>query len=177
MEVNPYESPRILAEPTRRHVVAQRFTATTPRVDGKWLVVRSGDELPRLCVKTGQPVSVLEVTTKEFTWCSPLLGLLLRQRCYVTFGLSERLRRRYRNRFIFKAASACVLFMAVPMTAGSVGNAGMVVLILFIAAVASLFFGNSPLAVTNCRGDEFWMAGCSQEFLHSIESADDPRLA
>src|SRR4029079_1081851 len=103
----------------------------TPRAEGKLLIIRDGDVLPRRCVKTNQPVSVVEVRTKEFTWCSPLVGLLIllsgplliivyflaRKRFYLTFGLSDDVRRRSRNIYIAKVAAAVVLFFAMPFSA------------------------------------------------------------
>lgn len=177
MTENPYQSPTIVDS---RGVLGD--VRPTPRVDGKWLIIRSDDELPRFCVKTNEAVSVLDMRTKEFTWCSPLVALLilvsgplliivyylLRKRCYLTFGLSERLQRRYRRIFIAKVVAACGLFMAVPMIGATGDQLSIVVLLLFLAAVASLFFGNSPLALSKHRDKEFWVAGCCKDFLDRI---------
>jgi len=184
MTENPYQSPTIVERmiPDRG-----RVKEPTPRVDGKWLVVRSEDELPRFCVKTNEPVSVLDMQTKGFTWCSPLVGLLIllsgliliivyflvRKRCYLTFGLSEHLQRRYRNRFIGKIVAACVLFIALPMTATMGDVVPIIVLLLFLIAIISLFFGNSPLAVAKFSNNEFWISGCCQEFLNRMKVQAD----
>jgi hypothetical protein len=189
MSDNPYQSPTVVesvvsaAQPaaaSKPHIEGKR----TPRVDGKYLIVSSEDGLPRFCVRTNGAVSVLDMRTKEFTWCSPLVSLLIlvsgpllilvyyvaRKRCYLNFGLSEQMQRRYRNRFIAKIATVCVLFVALPMTAAVGDGVGMIVLLLFLAAVVSLFFGNSPLAITKHSNGEFWMAGCCPGILNRIES-------
>jgi hypothetical protein len=190
MDENPYQSPSVVAEPLATPTPSSSIAPPTPRVQGSVLIVRDGDELPRLCVKTNRPVSVLDVRTKEFTWCSPLVGLLMlvsgpllilvyflaRKRFYITFGLSEDLKRRYRNIFVAKVVVTITLFFAMPLSASAGNLASIIVLILFIAAVVSLFLGNSPLAVTNCHNGEFWITGCSKDFLATVAAADSSRL-
>jgi hypothetical protein len=182
----PYQSPSVLAERMAAPSPISPFAAPTPRVQGKLLIIRDGDVLPRYCVKTNQPVTVVEMRTKEFTWCSPLVGLLMlisgpllilvyflaRKRFYLTFGLSDELRQRYRYIYLAKVIAAVALFFTMPLSAAAGNVVPVIVLILFIGAVVSLFLGNSPLAATNYRNGEFWITGCSKNFLATVASAD-----
>ena len=183
MAENPYQSPSILADPLSPARAASPSAAPTPRAEGNLLIIRDGDVLPRRCVKTNQPVSVVEVRTKEFTWCSPLVGLLIllsgplliivyflaRKRFYLTFGLSDDVRRRYRNIYIAKVAAAVVLFFAMPFSAVAGNVLPVVIMILFLLAILSLFIGNSPLAATNYRNGEYSIVGCSKDFLATLQ--------
>jgi hypothetical protein len=45
----------------------------------------------------------------------------------------------------------------------------VIVLVLFLIAVVSLFFGNSPLRVVKYRNGVFWIQGFSEEFLANIK--------
>jgi hypothetical protein len=154
-------------------------------VDGKHLVVCSGAVLPPFCVKTNRPVEPEDMTCRRLTWCHPLYALLIlvsgllliilyfvvRKRCTITFGLSPEMRRRYRNRIILKLVAVIVLFFALPAAGAANSDVAIVIVgVLFLIAVFALFLGNSPLAVTAYDNGEFWIAGCSQEFLWRLKS-------
>lgn len=158
-------------------------------VDGKCLVVASGTVLPAVCVKTNQPVSQEDLVEKRFYWCSPIVGLLIvvsglllmlvyfvaRRKCLLTFGLQPKLRRKYRRRVIVKTVAVIGLFFAIPVSAES-EVLMLTVLVLFLIAVVSLFFGNSPLSVVKYRDKAFWIAGFSEEYLAEmrLRSAASP---
>lgn len=177
MDFNPYQSPTTECAPA--------LGDGSFRVEGKLLVVRSGAVLPPICVKTNQPVSPHDVVSRRLTWCSPLVALLIllsglllilvyflvRRHCTLTFGLLPAVRRKYRNRRLVKSIAAIALFFALPVTAAMDSTAvTIVVLVLFLVSIVSLFIGNSPLSVTNYRKGEFWIAGCSKDFLAGIQS-------
>jgi len=177
MDENPYQAPTMKAS-------ASLSTANV-RVDGKSLVVTSGAVLPPFCVKTNTAVQQPDVQQRRLSWCPPIVGLLIllsglllilvyfiaRKQCMITFGLSPAIRKKYRNRRIFKIIAVIVLFFALPFTAAIDSTAVIVtVFILFLVAVISLFIGNSPLAITKHRKGEFWISGCSKEFLAHIQA-------
>jgi hypothetical protein len=158
------------------------------RVDGKFLVVKSGVVLPLFCVKTNEPLSESDMRKKSLTWCPPfvfifflfcgllsiLLYFILRKSCHVTYGLSPAVQRKYRTRLIVKSLIAAALFVALPLTAGFDDTVSTVTIVLFLVAVIVLLVGNSPLSITNHQKGEFWISGCSSEFLSRIAGEVDP---
>ena len=173
--VNPYESPAT----STIAIPAERLN-TLPTVDGECLVVASGTVLPPLCVKTNEPVSKDDLIRKRFDWCSPwiafsialgapiliLVYFIARKKCSLTFGLHPHLRRKYRRRMVFKVVATIALFFAIPFSATFDAIAVLIiVMVLFLVALVSLFFGNSPLSVVKYRKGAFWVKGFSREFL------------
>ncbi len=162
------------------------------RVDGKFLVVEPCAVLPAICVKTNQPVSKQHIVTKQYVWCSKWILLLLplglipcvivyyviAKKCKLTFGLHPAAKRKFRNRILIKIAvtiglliSPIVLILAVP----NVDNMYLsllvgVMFVLLIVSILLLFVGHSPLKVVKHRRMEFWIAGCSMDFLANIKS-------
>lgn len=176
MSDNPYRPPEALSG-------SRSSTSLDVRVQGKQLVVRTGAVLPAFCVKTNEVVRPEEMQNRSFTWCSPLVGLLillsgpllilvyflLRKHCRLTFGLSPEIRRKYRNRKLLKTLAIVVLFFSIPIAAGAESAAIVIgVVVAFLVAVVSLFVGNSPLTVRAHRDGEFWIEGCSHEFLSRL---------
>lgn len=157
------------------------------RVDGKFLVVKSGVVLPRFCVKTNAPIPESSLRKKTLTWCPPyvfafvLLGglivivayFLVRKRCNVTYGISAQTQRKYKTRLIVKSLIALGLFVSLPLTAGLNDTASTVMVILFILSIVALLLGNSPLSITKHKKGEFWISGCSKEFLARIPDEVD----
>ena len=177
MDHNPYQAPTVAS--------SAAISTVNVRVEGKCLVVTSGAVLPPFCVKTNTAVEPQDIQQRRLSWCPPIVGLLIllsglflilvyfivRKHCTITFGLSPAIRRKYRNRRIFKIIAVIVLFFALPFTAAIDSIAVVItVFILFLVAVVSLFIGNSPLAITKHRKGEFWISGCSKEFLTHIKA-------
>lgn len=174
MDVNPYQVP-VTAPPVQPKL----------RVDGKYLVVRSGTVLPPFCVKTNVPVQQEDIRQKRLTWCSPWVAALIlinvlvllivyfivRKHCLLTFGLSPEARRKYRNRVFIKLGIVAAFTVGVSIAALS-DSAGVIVtmIIFLIIAVLALFIGNTPLTAAKHRDGEFWISGCSPEFLARISS-------
>ncbi len=176
MDENPYQSPTTVSDATR--------DAGGFRADGKFLVVESTAVLPPICVKTNRSVTERDMVSKQFTWCSPWWGLLIllsgllliivyflvRKKCTLTFGLDPSVKRKYRNRTLFKTVIAVGLFFAIPVVAGTNSTPAIAAaLVLFLLAIVSLLIGNTPLSVANYRNGEFWLRGCSKEFLLMIQ--------
>jgi len=123
MDHNPYQAPTVASTAT--------LSTTNARVEGKCLVVTSGAVLPPFCVKTNTAVQQQDVQQRRLSWCPPIVGLLIlmsglllilvyfivRKQCMITFGLSPAVRKKYRNRRIFKIIAVIVLFFALPFTA------------------------------------------------------------
>jgi hypothetical protein len=174
MSVNPYETPSD---------VSQQLP-TTPRADGKFLIVRSEDVFPLYCVKTAFPISQQDLQRRRLTWCSPwvllvallsgplliLVYLLVRKNCVLQVGLSSELQRSYRKWRIITILAVVLLFLALPVAAvtDSPVVIGAIVVSFFIA-LFSLFIGNSPIAVCKFHRGEFWISGCSPEFLKLVD--------
>ena len=159
------------------------------RVDGKFLVVKSGAVLPKFCVKTNVPVPEANWRKSTFMWCPPyvfafiLLGgfavilayFFARKRFSFTFGISNETKAKYRKRLYVKLLITLALLIAVPVTANIDDSVCIVVMILLLIAFVSLFIGNSPVSIHKHRNGEFWVAGCSREFLSRF--SDDVILA
>jgi hypothetical protein len=63
------------------------------------------------------------------------------------------------------------LFFAIPLAASVDSTLPTVVVFgLFLVSIVALMIGNSPLSVTKHCAGEFWISGCSQDFLAMIES-------
>lgn len=178
MDHNPYQAPTV--DPS-----AALFSNAKLRVEGKCLVVTSGAVLPPFCVKTNTAVQQQDFQQRRLSWCPPIVGLLIllsgpllilvyfivRTQCAITFGLTPAIRKKYRNRRNFKIIAVIVLFFALPFTAAIDSTAVIItVSILFLVAAISLIVGNSPLAITKHRKGEFWISGCSKEFLSHIQA-------
>jgi len=155
------------------------------RVDGKYLVVRSGTVLPEFCVKSNEPISRQDFQTRTLSWCSPFIGLLIllsglvlilayflvRKKCTITFGMAPEKWHGYRLRRRITFVAAAALFFALLFAAGLDSTPLIIVVfVLFLVAIISLFLGNSPLAITKHRNGEFWISGCSRLFLERITS-------
>ncbi|QDU93626.1 hypothetical protein [Lignipirellula cremea] len=179
MDRNPYQSPE-----TEQSVAVP---VKPIRVEGNSLVVRSGTVLPPFCVKTNKPVEPPDMQQLRLVWCPPIFALLMllsglclvlvyffvRKRCTIAFGLDPDIRKRYRNWGIFKIIAVIVLFLAIPVSAAFDTEAvSFAAIILFLLAVVSLFFGNAPLAVNNHKKGEFWISGCSKEYLARLQSME-----
>lgn len=177
MDENPYQSPT---------TVSRAFpTDGGFRVEGKLLVVVTGAVLPPICVKTNRPVSQQDLVTRQYSWCSSwwaflilvsglllvLVYFLVRKKCTLTFGLDPAVKRKYRLRNLAKVVAVIALFFALPFVAGTNSMpAIVVVLLLFLGSIVALLIGNSALSVTKYRNGEFWLHGCSFEFLDGLQS-------
>ncbi|MCY2989988.1 MAG: hypothetical protein NTY19_19265 [Planctomycetota bacterium] len=134
-------------------------------------------------MKTNQPVSEADFKQRRLSFCPPIVGLLIllsglllilvyfiaRKSCLITVGVSPSVRRKYRNRWIVKIVAVVVLFFAI-LFAAAIDSTPLIIIVfvLFIVAIVSLFIGNSPLTITKYRKGEFWVSGCSREFLARI---------
>jgi len=71
---------------------------------------------------------------------------------------------------LLKAVATIGLIVAGLFSAAVGANVvGIIALVLFFVAVASLFFGNSPLTVVKHRNGRFWIKGFSDEFLENFK--------
>lgn len=149
------------------------------RVEGKALVMPSGTRLPPICVRTNQPVTEHDMVRRDFYYCSPwyalfiFLGVILyvvvyvlaRQRCTLIYGVHPDVRKMYRKRTVIKSVLAVVLCIAMFAVAPLKGPWLPILLIAFVATLISFAFGGTPLRVTKWRAGEFWVKGCSPEYL------------
>lgn len=178
MQDNPYAAPTAAPTPIGKRT-------SDYRVDGKKLVVRDRTVLPLFCIKTAEPITEEDCKTRQIYYCHPLAAiaiiiggpllyvlvyLALRRRCEVTYGVVPEVRRAWRKRLLLKLLALVTFTVAIPVLAVAVDSppAAMVSAILALAALISLFFGNINLTIHKYLNSEFWMAGCSEEFLNSL---------
>jgi hypothetical protein len=177
---NPYRAPDSDIDSSGRPFDVDE--SSLMRVDGKFLVVRSGVVLPSFCVKTNAPIPQTNLRKKTLTWCPPYVfafivfgGLLLiivyfivRKRCELTYVLSAAVRQQYLNWLIVKSLIAVAMLFVLPLAVEFSDTVSVVVVVLFLLSVIALFLGNSPLAITKHQKGEFWVSGCSTKFLSRI---------
>ncbi|MBN1908982.1 MAG: hypothetical protein JW818_04520 [Pirellulales bacterium] len=181
MEINPYQAPED-SSPLAMPYHGPRFGAW---VDGKLLVVQSGERLPPICIKTNQPLSEQDMVTKTLYWCSPLLLLLIlinliiflivymiaRKQCILTIGLHPSVRSRRRWTVLVKVLVVVGLFFAMLFAAAADSDSLIIVfLILFFVALIIACLGNSPVSIAKYRDGMFWIRGCCPEYLAEIEN-------
>lgn len=144
-ELNPYAAPKALAEPPPVPGAA----ADNSRCwrDGNELVAKPEADLPRFCVKCGQPAA--EYRERKFYWHSPwlyllilvhiiiyaIVALIVRKRANHKVGLCEAHQKRRR------AYMALAWLSLVPLLGGfATGRGGMMLLGLLVWLVM-LFWG------------------------------------
>jgi hypothetical protein len=183
-EVNPYAPPVSLAPPSLPPSVLFRR-------EGNHVVIRDGAHLPARCVRTNQPVEPNGWTRrKRMTWMPSwvwllllvhlivliIVGLCVQKKAWLTYSMTKGVRKGY----IWRVGVSLIALIG----GMALGMAGLVnmraswgwpavavggVMFLGGAIVAACF--HSPLRVTRHRDGEFWIKGCSPEFLDSLDEA------
>ncbi len=171
MNENPFQAPRV-----------EQTLPPQPGLDGFALVIPSRTVLPRLCIVTCQPVTDDDMIRRNFYWCSPMwllaipfFGVLLvivyflvRRKCTVTYGIHPSVRRKFRRRFLLKAAVALMLLMAGIATLWiDPGDLAVVAWTLFGISIVALLLGNKRLEITKYQDNLFWVKGFAPEFLYN----------
>ena len=154
---NPYAAPKFNEDPEPDAPLARIW------VEGRFLVVASGVELPSRCVFTNEPVNdpLLAQTLK---WAPSFRPVISEQRIRLKLAVSIRKQRRQRlRRFIGGAAqvTAALLLYLISQDLGFFS--GVLVFSGIVAAVQKPTF----LQVSKCKHDRFWLRGCGPEFLAS----------
>ncbi|MFO0874236.1 MAG: hypothetical protein U0575_09730 [Phycisphaerales bacterium] len=154
------------------------------RVDGKYVVVRSGIILPERCVKTNEPVATAPIT-KTLYWMHPgwfftvLLGvivllivyLLARKSCRITYFISPAVKGRTLRRQL--GATGIVLLGIVAVIVGVTQDQWVVALIgvfAFLVGLILVAVFSNVLAIRKAKDGEFWLKGCGPEFVESIRA-------
>ena len=163
-------------------------TTNKIRVEDKYLVVGAAALLPAYCVKTNVPIHKEDFQQKNLVWLRPVLSLILllsgiglifirmfRKNCLIEFGLSPAVQKRYRNRRKFKVLTTAFLLIAILVAALIFESPEVWIgaMTLFAVSFVSLFFGNSPLSIAKYRKGEYWIAGCSEEFLARVDKPNE----
>lgn len=178
-EANPYAPPTVPFVP--------QPVAAMYRREGNLLVIRDGAVLPNRCILTNQPINERDWTKKRsltwtpaWVWIFILFGLIialilalcLQKKAQLTYNIC----RAKRNRQLrFGAFSLLATFGGIGLMISALsfeqwGNAlvisGIVLLIggLVMAAISSV-----ALTVKRYKDGEFWIKGCSPEFLASLD--------
>lgn len=176
-------------DPEQTHTAASSAPRSMAklRVEGKFLVVKSGVVLPPICVITNTALQRRDVLQKSLSWWSPIDELLATEgitsqvlenvfsirKCVIAFGLSPDIRKKYLYRRIFKVSAAIALLFTLPYAA-TLESTNLAYVLLFLCALAagSLYMGNSPLRIDRYRHGEFWITGCSKEFLSRFDPGE-----
>jgi hypothetical protein len=164
------------------------------RRDGNKLVVTRGATLPPCCVKCAQPADGL-AKEKNFSWCNPLLGLLVilgcvgivvylvvyyvtRKQMRLTVPLCEEHRRAKRTTVwlgtLIMVLSPVLLVIAAVTDKSSLAVAGLVVLLVLLIAGAVVLFFAAPLRPKKIDDAQGVFVGVREPFLQFIESQGLP---
>lgn len=165
------------------------MSAKTSFVDGNNIVVTDKTALPPRCIKTNQPISEAEYTSWDLPyipeWLTTFMILMpflliaapfgARSRCRLRAGLSSSIRMRYQMRKLI-ATVVILLSFIIPILGFSLENTvvGLVGLVAFLplfwGAFVILILFSHPLKVTKYKNGQFWIQGCSREFLQSLNT-------
>lgn len=179
MSDNPFAAP--LADVPS---LAGNFSSVpTLRVEGNLLVVTSEVVLPPFCVKSGQPLQPNDIKRQEFYWCHPAVALLilvniiavmiayyiLRKKCVLTYGITPEVRWNYRKWLIIKIGLVIGSVISIPLVIITESTPLIVIaVIFFIASVIFALVNNAVLTVSRHKNGQFWIKGCSPEFLRHV---------
>jgi hypothetical protein len=158
-------------------------------IDNGALMLPSGCTMPPLCILTNRPVSEKDMIEANLYWCprsvsfvSLLLsgGLLLiayflaREQFTIIYGLDPAITRRkafWTGIKVFGAIAslaATVVLACSPYVSRLITGLVAAAFVSFLACVAALFFGNSPLRVVDHRNGMFWVKGFSKAYLAAL---------
>ena len=186
MTENPFEAPMSDLNPDQEPHDANYVGGI--RVDGHYLIVRSNTVLPPFCIKTSEPISESEMVKKTLSWLPPMYGLVLlvggplvllivyllaRKQCVLTYGTATVVRKQRRRRILMNVVISILLFLAIPICAAIDWPPAIVMaLVAFLASIVALLLMGSQLRITKHRDGEFWITGCSNEFLSRISTSN-----
>jgi hypothetical protein len=163
------------------------------RVEPPFVVLTSKTALPRRCFVTNHPVNDSEYQIWSLpsiprwmwwlTFVSPILLIAypaLARNCKVAAGLSKRVRRKL---LIRRAILVLMILAPVLLTIGAIVNrsselllAAVTLSIVPYVALPILVLLTPPLRGHRSRNGLFWIAGCSPEFLRSLETCGKETL-
>ena len=165
-DVNPYQPPQ--TDPSVR--------VEQPRidVDGNRLVVASGTQLPRRCIKTNQPVTEKDLIRQILQWRGRFLQVVLTSKnCELEWFVASRIR--WRTRFAMVLSWSAIiggfLMFGAVIDSNPPSSLGPAIsMLLFITGLVSSIviqvrFG---LRVVDYQDGRFWIEGCCPEFLKSL---------
>jgi hypothetical protein len=116
----------------------------------------------------------------RLTWVSPLFLVLLlvsrllaiilyfviRKTCVLRWGMSHEVAKQFRGRFMIKIMVSLLLFFTLPFAIETEsGPMVFTMLALTFISTVTIFLWNSPVRITKYHAGEFWLSGCSSEFL------------
>ncbi|MFK7911666.1 MAG: hypothetical protein AB8F34_13845 [Akkermansiaceae bacterium] len=183
---NPYSTPQ--AE-TILHPSAQ----VDPRnyyVDGKFLVVRHGAELPDRCIKTGVELPDAKRKKKTIYWAHPawalliLAGLLvyfivylcIRKKVTLTFSLSKSAKNKKLVRMLaclggaFGSLALAIFFFANSDSSDNYAMFGVFGMILFVVGLIAMSFTSHLYRIKKHQDGWYYLVGFSQQFLDAIQA-------
>jgi len=184
MSGNPFEAP--LSDLNPELDINDPSNLGEVRVDGKQLIVRSNTVLPAICIKSNEPISEAELIKKTLSWLPPLYALVLliggplvllivylvaRKQCVLVYGVASTIQRKRRNRILMNVAISLLLFLAIPITASIDSPLAILIAVFaFLGAIVSLLLTGSQVRITKHRNGEFWISGCSADFLARFQT-------
>jgi hypothetical protein len=149
--------------------------------------VPSGAIFPPRCVKTNVPLETRAYRSRILTWASPALivaallsgGLfilvyfLLRERCYLRFGVSPSIEAKLRRRWMLALLTTLGAIVALPFLAVYVYDAmAGIVATLGVAAIFYLGLRPGALRIVSRRGGTYQLKGFGVPFLKSLNAEE-----
>lgn len=140
-------------------------------VEGPCLVVASGTELPRRCIKTNQPVGEHDFARQRLTWRGRSFQLVLSEKeCRLTWYAVPSVRRRLTYIKVTQFAGPACAILPVFLI-DTIGGWSVIPVLLALCMMSYSVFAKPPLRVVRYQRERFWIEGCSGEFLRSLEEA------
>jgi hypothetical protein len=193
---NPYSAPQAetILSPSA-HVDSRQFF-----VEGKFLIVRDGTELPNICIKTGVELPDAKRRKKTLYWAHPawalliLAGLLvyfivylcIRKKVTVTYSISKPARNKKLITMFtwlgvtFGSLALAIFFFANSDSSNSYAMIGAIGMILFVVGLIATSLTSHLFRIKKHNNGWFYMVGMGEEFLNAlkkIQSAPDQTSA
>jgi hypothetical protein len=132
------------------------------RREGEFIVVRSGAVLPKRCVETNEPIGQGDWSKeKKLQWFPRWAGLYTALP-YLTWILLLEWLPALKDHFSFGMIAVMGTSVAIAFTFQRT---------CFITYSLKSSVTSRPLRVARCLNGEFWLKGCSPEFLESLDEA------
>jgi len=160
---NPYEPPATES-------VLEESDLPRIFVDGRNLVIASGTELPRRCIKTNQPVSERNAVSQTLAWRGRTFQFIMSSKqCTIVWYATSRITwelliRRTAELLVWPT----LIFPIFSLAEDRIWPKAM--LGFAIIMLSLLVIMKQPLRVVDFRRNRFWIKGCCPEFLESLKS-------
>ena len=136
-------------------------------VDGKLLVVATGVELPRRCIKTNKPMTEKHRLERRFTWNGKAFRLTLApKQCDIVLYANHSYR--WLGALRIAASSVLVLYLVVAIVTDFL-SPSLFPVVIGASLLVTTIIDRRLLRVTHYKDDRFWIKGCGNAFLESLQ--------